>query len=182
MPEAKSRYLRNARGFDTVVTAATPESWDTPTPCSEWKASDIVTHIVGNHRRLESTVRGGEPQPVGDNEDPGEVWRASYGAMLGIVDDPAAMATVIDGPTGKMPFEQVLGSFVSMDLLVHTWDLARAVGADEHLDEASVAEAFEMMKPMDEMIRRPGIFGPKLETPSGADLQTEFLHFLGRKA
>jgi len=30
---------------------------------------------------------------------------------------------------------------------------------------------------MDSMIRLPNVFGPKLEPPVGADLQTEFLYF-----
>jgi hypothetical protein len=69
-----------------------------------------------------------------------------------------------------------------MDLLVHTWDLARAVGADEHLDEDSVRDAYETLKPMDAMIRQPKVFGPKLEPPLDADQQREFLYFLGRRA
>jgi hypothetical protein len=35
---------------------------------------------------------------------------------------------------------------------------------------------------MDQMIRQPNVFGPKLDPPIGADLQTEFLFFLGRHA
>jgi hypothetical protein len=81
-----------------------------------------------------------------------------------------------------MPAGDVIGRFVTMDLLVHTWDLARTVGADEHLDEGSVRGAYEALKPMDAMIRQPSFFGPKLDPPDGADLQTEFLYFLGRRA
>ena len=60
---------------------------------------------------------------------------------------------------------QIIGQFVTMDLLVHTWDLARAVDADEHLDGDSVRHAYEALKPMDAMIRQPNVFGPKLEPP-----------------
>jgi hypothetical protein len=66
-----------------------------------------------------------------------------------------------------------------MDVLVHTWDLARTIGADESLDENAVRSAYEALKPMDAMIRSPKVFGPKLEPPKGADVQTEFLYFLG---
>ena len=71
---------------------------------------------------------------------------------------------------------------MTMDVLVHTWDLARTIGADERLDEEFVRQAYEALKPMDAMIRQPRVFGPKLEPPAGADLQTEFLYFLGRRA
>jgi hypothetical protein len=65
-------------------------------------------------------------------------------------------------------------------VLVHTWDLARAVGGDEQLDAAAVAGAYDGLKPMDAMIRRPGVFGDKIER-SDVDMQTEFLAFLGRE-
>jgi hypothetical protein len=76
----------------------------------------------------------------------------------------------------------MLLQFVCMDMLVHTWDLARAVGGDERLDERSVQEAYETLKSMDAMIRQPNVFGPRLEPPPGSDIQTEFLYFLGRRA
>jgi hypothetical protein len=56
------------------------------------------------------------------------------------------------------------------------------LGAHDRLDEASVTEAYETMKPLDDQIRQPGVFDPKLEPPVGADTQTEFLYFLGRRA
>ena len=77
---------------------------------------------------------------------------------------------------------EIISRFVTMDLLVHTWDLARSIGADERLDESRVRRAFDVLRPMDTMIRRPNFFGPKLDPPVGADLQTEFLYFLGRQA
>jgi uncharacterized protein (TIGR03086 family) len=81
-----------------------------------------------------------------------------------------------------MPAGQIIGQFMTMDVLVHTWDLARAIGADERLDADSVRQSYEALKPMDAMIRQPNVFGPKLDPPVGADLQTEFLYFLGRRA
>jgi uncharacterized protein (TIGR03086 family) len=102
--------------------------------------------------------------------------------MDSITADPEALAREMDGPTGKMPAAEVIGQFVTMDVLVHTWDLARTVSANERLDEDSVRRAYEALKPVDAMIRQPGVFAPKLEPPAGADLQTEFLYFLGRRA
>jgi uncharacterized protein (TIGR03086 family) len=102
--------------------------------------------------------------------------------MGDIAGDPEALAKELDGPTGKMSAEEIIGRYVTMDVLVHTWDLARSVNADEHLDEDSVRRAYEALRPMDEMIRQPGVFAPKLEAPADADLQTEFLYFLGRRA
>lgn len=62
----------------------------------------------------------------------------------------------------------------------NTWDLARAAGLDEHLDPGDVHRLREMVQPTDEMLRTPGVCGPKLEPPPGANEQTQLLTSLGR--
>ncbi len=169
-------------GFAAAVRAVTPDQWGAQSPCEQWTARDVVTHVVENHRGVIATVRGGESQPLGADEDPRQAWESAARAIGENTGDPEAVAQEIDGPTGKMPAGQIIGQFMTMDVLVHTWDLARTIGADERLDEGSVRRAYEALKPMDAMIRQPNVFGPKLEPPKGADLQTEFLYFLGRRA
>jgi uncharacterized protein (TIGR03086 family) len=182
MTDVQDRYRQVARGFDAAVKAVAPGQWDAQSPCEQWRARDVVAHVVEGHRGVAANVRGGESKPLAAGEDPTQAWQEASGAIDEITGDPAALAKEIDGPVGKMPAGEIIARFVTMDLLVHTWDLARTVGADERLDEDSVRQAYEALKPMDAMIRQPRVFGPKLEPPAGADLQTEFLYFLGRRA
>ena len=180
MTDVQDRYRTVADGFDAAVSAADPDNWDAQSPCDEWKARDVVAHVVTGHRGVISNVRSGQWAPVADDDDPKRRGRRSPGKCGAITADPELMAREIDGPAGKMPAGELISRLVAMDLLVHTWDLARAVGADDRLDEDTVRHAYEVLKPMDAMMRRPGVFGPKLEPPAGADLQAEFLCFLGR--
>jgi uncharacterized protein (TIGR03086 family) len=182
MTDVHDRYRLVSSGFDAAVRAVVPDQWGAQSPCEEWTARDVVVHVVENHRSVIASVRGGESEPLGADEDPREAWESASRAIGKITGDPEAAAKEMDGPTGKMPAGQIIGQFMTMDVLVHTWDLARTVGADERLDEDSVRRAYEALKPMDAMIRQPNVFGPKLEPPVGADLQTEFLYFLGRRA
>jgi uncharacterized protein (TIGR03086 family) len=182
MTQAQDSYRRVSTGFDAAVTAVAPEQWETQSPCEQWKARDIVAHVVEGHRRVIAGVRGGESTPLGADEDPKKAWKEASHAIDEIAGDPGASATEIDGPTGKTPAGEIISSFVAMDVLVHTWDLARTVGTNERLDEDSVRQAFETLKPMDAMIRMPSVFADKIEPPPDADVQTEFLYFLGRRA
>jgi uncharacterized protein (TIGR03086 family) len=182
MTEVRDKYRVASSGFDAVVGAVGPGGWDAQTPCDGWTARDVVAHIVGGHRRIIANVKGAEPASLGADEDPKEAWKHASRAVDDITGDPEALSVEIDGPTGKMRVDEIIGRFVCMDVLVHTWDLARTVGADEHLDEELVRQAYDALQPMDAMIRQPGVFGAKLEPPAGADLQTEFLYFLGRRA
>jgi len=182
MTQVQDRYRVVSSGFDAAVRAVGPDRWEAQSPCEEWTARDIMAHVVQGHQSVVISIRGGEPEPLGPDEDPMRAWEAVSQAIDEITGDPEVMAREVDGPTGRMAAGEIIGRFMTMDLLVHTWDLARTIGADEHLDEDSVRRAFEAMKPMDAMIRQPSVFGPKLEPPADADLQTEFLYFLGRKA
>jgi uncharacterized protein (TIGR03086 family) len=182
MSRVQERYRLTAGAFDARVLAAPASSWNEQSPCSEWRARDVVAHVVDNHRRLIAEVAGDESKPMATDEDPKMAWTSAYTAMSELTEDPEAMARSVQGPMGQMPLEQLLAQFVCMDMLVHTWDLARAVGGDEVLDEQSVRDAYETLKPMDTVIRQPKVFGPKLDPPPGADVQTQFLYFLGRRA
>jgi uncharacterized protein (TIGR03086 family) len=180
--EIEHNYRVASDGFDAVVRQVRSDQWECQSPCEKWQARDVVAHIVLGHRGVIASVRGGESRPLGDSEDPARAWEQASAALREITQDPQVMALEVDGPTGKMPAGEIIGRFVTMDLLVHTWDLARAIGADEQLDEDSVRRSYEILKPMDTMIRQQGVFGQKLDPPAGADLQTEFLYFLGRRA
>jgi uncharacterized protein (TIGR03086 family) len=182
MSDVQKSYGSVSKGFDARVRALTPSQWGAQTPCEGWTAHDLLAHVVENHRGVIASVRGGESKPLGADEDPTQAWEDASLAIIQITADPEAAATEVHGPTGKIPAGQAIGQFMTMDVLVHTWDLARTIGADEQLDEEFVRQAFETLKPMDAMLRQPRVFGPKLEPPAGADLQTEFLYFLGRRA
>ena len=82
---------------------------------------------------------------------------------------------------GEQPFESLVGRLLCADTLFHTWDLARATGQDEQLDpRRSTSAAPSSSTPLDEAIRRPGGFAPKIEPPPDADEQTRLLNFGGR--
>jgi uncharacterized protein (TIGR03086 family) len=180
--EETDRFELVAAGFDQRVRAVPAGKWDAQSPCEEWKARDVVAHIVGNYRSMAAQATGGESNPLGEEDDPVRAWTDAYDHMRVLLSDPETLAKTVNGPAGPTPFEHMLGALVAMDTHIHTWDLARAVGGDERLDANVVRFAWGMLEPMDEMIRRPGVFGPKLEPPAGADEQTRLLYFLGRRA
>ena len=182
MSDAIDRYELVAAGFDRRVRAVPADKWDAQSPCEGWVAGDVVTHVVRNHRSMAAAATETEVEEVGPDEDPGRSWSEAYERMRTLCKDPDTLRKPVSGPGGPIPLEQALGSLVSMDTHVHTWDLARAVGGDERLDPDVVRLAWEMLQPMDAMIRQPGIFGPKLDPPSDADEQTKLLYFLGRRA
>ena len=177
--EVIDRYTALVKDFDARVQAAPADAWSNPAPCEGWTATDVVAHVVGAMNGMVAGLTGAPPATF-DAADPVGSWNAASAASLATV-ATADLSTTVQGPFGPQPAEQVIGRLQCTDILVHTWDLARAVGGDETLDQEAVSRAYSGLKPMDAMIRMPGVFGPKVEAAEGDDAQTEFLKFLGRQ-
>ncbi|GAA1944834.1 TIGR03086 family metal-binding protein [Amycolatopsis minnesotensis] len=188
------RFLLAAQGLSARIAMVPADGWDAPTPCPKWTARDVVAHVVTEARRILATARGAEPRPlhgvavaemgalpeIGADADLAAAWREISAELTAAIDDPAARSRELPTPVGPMPFAGCVEALPE-DVLIHTWDLARATGGDEHLDPGLVAHVHEHLKPMDEALRQPWAFGPKVPVPPGADAQTEFLCFVGRQ-
>lgn len=183
MASTSERYATAAEGFARVLEGVPADRWDSPTPCEDWTARELVEHAFSVGRDVLGSVGCPHPAPTGTTgPDLALEWRALAEAVLAAADDPEIAGRTGDSPAGSLAFKQLVASVLTHDVLVHTWDLARATGQPEQLDADLVRSAYEKMQPFDEMMRRPGMFGPKVEVPDDADDQARFLAFVGRRA
>ncbi len=181
MSDTALRYATVARDFTAVVDGTPPDRWDSPAPCEGWTARDVLAHVVNGHRRVLSQLASVEMLQLGADEDGVAAWHEATDKLGAALAEESNLTRVVQSGMGPLTLPEMVDRFIVADLLVHTWDLARAVGGNEHLNDELVAQVYEAMKPMDEALRRPGLFGPKVEPPEGADRQTRFLSFLGRR-
>jgi uncharacterized protein (TIGR03086 family) len=128
-----------------------------------------------------ASLDGSDPALVSGEDDLIAAWPRATIAVRDALQDPALAGTTVGGMFGEQPFETLVGRLLCADTLIHTWDLARATGQDESLDPNAVAKAIEFLSPLDDAIRRPGGFGPKIDPPPDADVQTRLLSFAGRR-
>jgi len=180
MSEVSERYAAVADGFTARLAKVQPDAWSAPSPCAEWTARDVVVHVINTHLRVLATLDGSEPPVVVADDDLQARWPAATEAILDALSDDDRAARTISGAFGEQPFESLVSRLLCADTLMHTWDLARATGQSERLDPEAVAKAREFLAPLDEAIRRPGGFAPKIEPSVGADEQTRLLNFCGR--
>ncbi len=82
---------------------------------------------------------------------------------------------------GTHPLDEAIAMFVMGDVLMHTWDLARAAGLDDTLDADEVAGMYEGMLPLDDMLRQSGQYGPRVDVPDDAPVQDKLMAFVGRQ-
>ena len=80
---------------------------------------------------------------------------------------------------GDFAGSEYLGQVIS-DVVVHSWDLARAIGADDRLDPALVAFVDEFLSPQIDAWRAAGAFGPAVDVGADANDQDRLLAQTGR--
>jgi len=120
---------------------------------------------------------------VGATTDAGADWPAVRDGMAAVLAKPDALAGTSNHPRlGAGPKVQWL-TIATNDLLIHTWDLARAIGADEALPDEQVAacQAFLEQLPTS-ILRESGRYVDAVPVPDDSDAQTRLLAFAGRRA
>lgn len=177
MASTLERYDVAAAGFRRRLEPLGDPEFGCPSPCDGWTAGQLVDHATDVLVLVGDYV--GDPVEQRDDRRLDRFDRSSRALRSKLADDRLG-GVVVDSPFGRLALKQLVSSVVVHDLLVHTWDLARATGGDEGLDPGLVEHTLASMTPFDEQLRSHG-FGPKLEAPEGADPQTQLLCFLGRK-
>lgn len=181
MSEIADRFRNVAVDFTRRAVAVSDEAWDDPAPCEGWVARDIVEHMIDWMPAVVVVPAGLQrPQVPTVADDPAAAWVAFTAAMQDWLDDPAVASRQFDTRHGVMRFDDAVALYCIGDIVMHTWDLARATGQDETLDPDEVHRLYEAMQPLDEALRSSGHYGPKVEVPDDADEQTKLIAFSGR--
>ncbi|PRY38715.1 TIGR03086 family metal-binding protein [Umezawaea tangerina] len=182
MVSAAEEHRRIAGAFTERVRGVAPGDWENKAPCEGWVARDVVRHLVEWFPAFLKSGAGVDlPKGPSVDEDPVAAWTTHSDGVQALLDDPATADRLLSNPnTGELPLDRAVAMFYTSDVFMHTWDLARATGQDERLDQAKCAELLEGMVPMDEVLRGSGHYGPKVEVPADADPQTRMLAFIGR--
>ena len=171
-----------AAAFSATVDAVDPAAWDQPAPPEGWVARDVVRHLVDWLPAFLASSTGIEvPSGPSVDDDPVGAWRAQTDAVQRLLDDPAVAQREHDlRHIGRMSLENATDMIYTGDVFLHRWDLARATGQDETLDPDICAAMLAGMLPMDEALRQSGHYGPRVDVPDDADVQTRLLAFIGR--
>jgi uncharacterized protein (TIGR03086 family) len=128
MSSALDLWRQTAAKWSEVYGQVTDGQWEKPTPCDEWTVRQLVDHTLGWQ------AEGG--RLIGADTAPGDDWdriRAAFDALL--ADTSPLTGNVAE--FGGLPKQNLVG-FLTGDLLIHSWDLARSIGADETLPPDTV--------------------------------------------
>jgi uncharacterized protein (TIGR03086 family) len=176
-----ARWRRISGEFARVASAVPDDGWSRPTPCAGWAALDVVKHQV---EWMPSVLSGSAviaytgPNPA---TDPVGAWKSWHATVDAALCDPEVAAKTFDaGPPGTLSVAAAVEMLLLGDVIVHTWDLARAMGVHAELDEGTAASMLDQMAGIDEILRASGHFGPKVEVGPDASTVDRLIAFTGR--
>ena len=180
-------YEKGMREADRVIRGIGPDQYGAPTPCSEWDVRQLVNHMVFGNWMFARAAAGervavdgdddAEPDMVGD--DPVLAFRDSAEAAVAAWRRHGVEELV------HLPFADLPGAAAMRihfkDVVVHTWDLARATGQDEEMDPELATAALEISHAVvNDELRQFGAFGPEVDVGDDAPVHHRLVAFLGR--
>jgi uncharacterized protein (TIGR03086 family) len=148
--DPRAIFARAVSTAATVIEGVRQDQLAGPTPCAEYDVGELLEHVVGVLHRVAALGRDGEvpPGPLGARGIAPDHW---LDAWLDAADrcrdawrDDATLTRTIRLPWAEMSGASTLLAY-TMEITVHTWDLATATGQAVAWDDEVVDVAFEAL-------------------------------------
>jgi uncharacterized protein (TIGR03086 family) len=154
------------------------KDWGAQSPCTEWDARAVVEHVIGFHEVLVLRPLGAKVDRPKD--DAPARWRATQKVLIEAIGKPGALDEETDMGGGNMIKLGPLVSTLTTDVLVHTWDLAKAAGVDPQLDGELCELGYERASKSRDQFAKSDMFENEVAVPDGADVCSKLLGIMGR--
>jgi uncharacterized protein (TIGR03086 family) len=157
-----------------------------PTPCPDWTVATLLDHLMGLSFAFTQAARKRPdalpPAPSAPHLP--HHWRSRLPVLLEDLvtawRDPAAWTGTAQAGGVTMP-ATALGTVAMSELVMHSWDLARATGQEYATDPRILETLIEFLS-QGPAEGTPGLFGPVVPTPSEPTLLDQALSLAGRRS
>jgi uncharacterized protein (TIGR03086 family) len=177
------------RELARILLGVTDDDLTAPTPCPHWTVGDLLDHIMGltwaftQAARKQTDAPGtatAPPAPSGSHLPPH--WRSRLpGRLEGLAAawrDPSAWTGTAMAGGVTLP-GTAMGTVACNELVMHSWDLARATDQEFAADPRILETLIEFLQ-QGPREGTPGLFGPVVEIEDEATLLERALALAGR--
>lgn len=186
------QFLAAQRAFGDRVHAIAEDQWQRATPDTEWTVADLVGHLVDEHRWAAPLVhgldldtagkvaRGSRSLPVdgGVGANIAELWDEAAAASADAFTGDGALERRVELSRGATPAAQYISEMI-FDLVVHAWDLGRAIGYDGALPDSVVDPVYAQAKEIGDL-SSSGLFAAPVTVPDDASTIDKLVALTGR--
>jgi len=178
-------FEQPARQLRSLLLGIDEHEITDPTPCGAWTVAALLVHIMSFSLAFAQAARkvaeapgtaGPPPQP--DPADLPQHWRSRMPVLIEELSaawrDPAAWTGTSRVGGGTMP-AATIGVFAMNELVMHSWDLAKATGQDYAVDPRILEVLIELLS------QGPSpLFGPVVPTQDEDSLLDQAVGLAGR--
>jgi uncharacterized protein (TIGR03086 family) len=167
MGEALRRDAEALNLLRADVGALSDGELSLPTPCTGWQVTDLLGHMAGEHERIVARMLR---TPAAPDADVRQSFIVSADRWLEAF-QRAGAAVFVPRLSREVATERVLAVHF-VDMLVHRWDIARAVGrpcpVPASLAEAARPIAAESTAPGSPLVGAGRAYAPRVPGEFGA--------------
>jgi uncharacterized protein (TIGR03086 family) len=174
---------RAVRASIAVVTRVSEGDLRRPTPCSAWRLADLLAHMTEEHNAF-AVAAGAAASPTGG--DPVAAYRVAAEGVVAAFGADGVLEREFSVPGANTEVTFPAGTAIGfhfIDYLVHTWDVARALGVGfaPEPDLVDAALPIAAAVPDGDYRRLPGsVFAPRVAVPADVPAWDRVLAMLGR--
>ncbi|PJN29525.1 TIGR03086 family metal-binding protein [Kitasatospora sp. CB02891] len=172
--------------FGRLVRAVPDDRWQARTPCTDWTVRQLVGHLTYEQLWVPDLLAGATVAEVGDRydgdvlgDDPVAAWTAAADAARAAFAEPGALRRTVHLSYGRRRAAGYCRE-MTVDAVVHGWDLATGIGADARMDPAAASFALAEIAPQAGALSASGLFADAVPVPADADPQDRLLGLVGR--
>lgn len=178
-----SRALDQTQAMIDTIGA---EDLDLPTPCPEYDVRTLLGHLMTVVARINLALTGQNPLSIPtvtpDVTDFAGVFKERRAAVDETLSDPAILTMTCTVPWGTIPGAAAVASYTG-ELTTHSWDLAKATGRVELLDDELAEYCLPLVQQFIPAEQRGGPipFGPVVEVSADAPAYDRLVAWNGRQ-
>lgn len=188
MTDIAELHRRAVDGMTARIHDIKDNRWSSPTPCSDWDLRELVNHVTYECLWTVPLMEGKTVDEVGDvfegdvlGADPKASWDSASKGAVDAISAPGAVSRTVHLSFGDFSGEEYARQMFA-DMLIHSWDVAKATGGDDRLDPELVSACAAWFADLEEAYRDAGVIGPRIHTSKDDDEQTRLLAAFGRMA
>ena len=174
-----------------VVKQVRPEQLANATPCADWHVGDLLDYLLAELDSLPKLLAGETPnQTAGDEEDDGD--GVAEETAIDLSTNWQSAADIAEAASAEADLDElahlstgdvtndVYMRQIAVDLLIHAWDMAVAIGMPFVLAPAVASAAYEHVLSSDGARQPDDVVAAPLGVDSGASAQAKLLALYGR--
>ena len=169
-----------------VTGAAKTAPLDTKTPCPDWDLRTLLNHTIlwtaySAERRARGESVAEDLMSKDFTAEPGyaEAYQAQIAKAVHAWSDPEAWAGDRSVMGGAMPAADIAAMLI-MEMVLHGWDVAKAVGQDYHCNGELAQAVLQTVQAQGDMFRQYQGFAAVVPVPPDASTFDRALSASGR--